>query len=140
MEIRNIRELAALMKEYGLTALDFSEKDCSVRLERGAAASVRATDTPDVIDAGPETEEPGSGIVVVKSPMVGVYYSAAGIDAKPFVSLGDRVKAGDVLCIIEAMKMMNEIVAEQEGVIAEVCVSNRQVVEFGHPLFRIRPN
>jgi len=135
MEIRDIRELAALMREYGLTALDLSEKDSAVHLERGARAPGRAPDAPA---AAPKPETADDDIVTVKSPMVGVYYASAGADAKPFVSLGDSVRPGDVLCIIEAMKMMNEIIAEQEGTIAEVCVSNKQVVEFGHPLFRIK--
>ena len=69
--------------------------------------------------------------------MVGVFYSAPGADESPFVAVGDTVHAGDVLCIIEAMKIMNEITAERDGVIIEICVENKQVVEFGQPLFRI---
>jgi acetyl-CoA carboxylase biotin carboxyl carrier protein len=70
--------------------------------------------------------------------MVGVFYSAPAEDASPYVKIGDPVRKGDVLCIIEAMKLMNEITAEQDGVIAEVCTDNAQVVDYGHVLFRMK--
>ena len=69
---------------------------------------------------------------------MGVFYAAPAPDAKNFVEVGDHVKKGDVLCIIEAMKLMNEITAEQDGVIVEICVGNKQVVEYGQPLLRMR--
>ena len=74
---------------------------------------------------------------LVLAPTVGVFYSAPGPDARPFVEVGDQVKKGDTLCIIEAMKLMNEIPAEVDGTVAEICVGNGQVVEFNQPLFRI---
>ena len=74
---------------------------------------------------------------LVLSPTVGVFYSAPSPDARPFVEVGDQVKKGDTLCIIEAMKLMNEIPAELDGTVAEICVGNGQVVEFNQPLFRI---
>ncbi|MDO4356300.1 MAG: acetyl-CoA carboxylase biotin carboxyl carrier protein, partial [Clostridia bacterium] len=76
-------------------------------------------------------------VTPVKSPMVGVFYAAPSPEKPPFVKVGDRVKKGDVLCIIEAMKLMNEITAEQDGEIADVCVANGDVVEFGQILFKI---
>ena len=130
------------MRETGLTALEFSEGDFHVKLERRgeafAAAPVVGTvqleeDSPKQNTAAENPEH-----FTVASPMVGVFYAAPGEDAKPYVTLGDTVKTGDTLCIIEAMKMMNEITAECDGVITEVCVSNKQVVEYGHPLFRIK--
>ena len=75
-------------------------------------------------------------ITEVKSPMVGVFYAAPSPDAQPFVQVGSKVKKGDVLCIIEAMKLMNEITAEQDGTIVEICAQNGQAVEYGTPLFR----
>ena len=77
-------------------------------------------------------------IVQVTSPMVGVFYAAPAENAEPFVKVGDRVKRGQTLCIVEAMKLMNEIMAELDGEIVEVCVQNGQVVDFGCPLFRIK--
>ena len=74
----------------------------------------------------------------VNAPMVGVFYAAPAPDAEPFVRVGQHVQRGDVLCIVEAMKLMNEITADADGEIAEICVENGQVVEFGQPLFRIR--
>ena len=74
---------------------------------------------------------------LVLSPTVGVFYAAASPDSKPFVEVGDQVKKGDTLCIIEAMKLMNEIPAEVDGTVAEICVGNGQVVEYNQPLFRI---
>lgn len=75
---------------------------------------------------------------MVPDPIVGVFYAAPTESAAPYVALGDRVKKGQTLCIVEAMKLMNEIAAEEEGVIAEICAANGQVVEYGTPLFRIR--
>ena len=72
----------------------------------------------------------------IRSPMVGVFYAAPSPQEEPFVSIGARVKKGDVLCVIEAMKLMNEIVADQDGEVVDVCVSNGQAVEYGTPLFR----
>jgi acetyl-CoA carboxylase biotin carboxyl carrier protein len=70
--------------------------------------------------------------------MVGVFYASPAPDMKPYVSIGDTVQAGDVLCVIEAMKMMNEITAEKSGVVTEICAGNKQIVEYGHPLFHLR--
>jgi acetyl-CoA carboxylase biotin carboxyl carrier protein len=70
--------------------------------------------------------------------MVGIFYAAPSPDAEPYVKVGDKIKKGDVLCIVEAMKIMNEITSEVDGVVTELCVSDRQIVEYGHPLFRIR--
>ena len=74
----------------------------------------------------------------MESPMVGVFYAAPSPDSEPYVSVGSSVNKGDVLCLIEAMKLMNEVTAEKSGVITEVCVENGQVVEYGQPLFRIK--
>ena len=73
----------------------------------------------------------------IKSPIVGVFYAAASPDAKPFVEIGSRVKKGDVVCIVEAMKLMNEITAEFDGEVVDVCVHNGDVVEYGQPLFKL---
>ena len=86
-----------------------------------------------------DEDEVAKGLFTVTAPKVGVFYTSSSPDAKRFVTLGDRVKKGDVLCIIEAMKLMNEITAEQDGTIVELCVGNGQVVEYGHPLFRMKP-
>ena len=141
MEVKDVRELAGLMREMGITALEYKDGDSCLKMERAAAVAAGA---PAVVAAPVVHAEAPVGVAaaavlegfVVKSPMVGVFYKAPGADKPPFVSAGDAVRTGDVLCIIEAMKIMNEITAERDGVIAEVLVENKQVVEFGQPLFR----
>jgi len=139
MESKEIRELASIMKEMGLTVLDYNCDGVAIRIERAAANIPEAM--PKAIDAQPPEERyeesATAGGFVVKSPMVGVFYSAPGVDKKPYVAVGDAVHEGDVLCIIEVMKIMNEIIAERDGVVTEICVENKQVVEFGQTLFRM---
>ena len=136
MDEANIRKYAQLMKELELTGLEITEGDTVVRLERNGAAPVLAApaaSAPPDVPAG----APVARGTPVCSPMVGVFYVAPSENAAPFVSAGDRVKQGDVLCIIEAMKLMNEITAERDGVIAEVCATDGQTVEYGTVLFRM---
>ena len=160
MDANNIRNYASLMKEMGLTALEINENGSTVRLERtmqqAAAAvapqvialdavsgvagnNVASAAAGSTVAATPVTAatDSVSGLTPVTSPMVGVFYCAPSENAEPYVRVGDKVKKGDVLCIIEAMKLMNEITAECDGTIEEVCVSNGQVVDFGHIMFRI---
>ena len=125
MNEAEIRKYAELMRELDLTGLEVTENGCVVRLERTPAAPVPAA-------------APQEGTTEVTSPMVGVFYAAPAENAEPFVKVGDRVKRGQTLCIVEAMKLMNEIMAELDGEIVEVCVQNGQVVDFGCPLFRIK--
>ena len=152
MKETDIRRYAELMKELELTGLEITEDNKVVRLERNLtvspetvmavpAASITAPMTTPMAAQMPGEAgvNPTAGDhVVVKSPIVGVFYTAPAENAEPFVSLGDPVKKGQTLCIIEAMKLMNEICAESDGVIQEICVTNGQVVEYGTELFRIR--
>ena len=139
MKEADIRKYAALMKELDLTGLEITEENKKVRLERSVSAVARETvySVPE-----PTTEErtqpEGRDTFSVKSPIVGVYYASPAENAPPFVSVGDSVTKGQTLCIVEAMKLMNEILAEETGVIAEICVTDGQVVEYGTELFRIR--
>ncbi|MEL4105703.1 acetyl-CoA carboxylase biotin carboxyl carrier protein [Oscillospiraceae bacterium WX1] len=139
MEFNDIKQLAALMRDMGLVTLDYTDGAASIRLERAAAVVQAAPVAVEVKAAEPVAAAPDSaaGTYTVTSPMVGVFYAAPATDKQPYVSLGDHVNVGDVLCIIEAMKMMNEITAEKSGVITEICAGNKQIVEYGHPLFRI---
>lgn len=138
----DIRRYAALMHELNLTGLEINESKQMLRLERQADSSTHiALGTAAVIPQPEETAPTAAtatGYDTITSPMVGVFYTAPAENAAPFVQVGDTVKKGTILCIIEAMKLMNEIVAEQDGVIAEVCVENGQLVEFGTPLFHIK--
>lgn len=135
MKEADIRKYANLMKELDLTGLEITENDRVVRLERNLTAEVRPVSTAPA--AVPQVQPSAEG-VSVKSPMVGLFYAAPAENAEPYVTLGDRVKKGQTLCIVEAMKLMNEIAAEEDGVISEICVTNGQMVEYGTELFRIR--
>ena len=138
MNETDIRRYAELMRELELTGLEITEGDRVVRLERTnsvPAGTAAAPVSPSV--PGTASPESGGGYTSVKSPLVGVFYAAPAENAAPYVAVGDRVRKGQILCIVEAMKLMNEITAEEDGVIQQVCVSNGQVVEFGTELFRI---
>lgn len=148
MNIEEIKELAQLLKQNDLSALEVNQGDSHIRMERtvtAAAPAVTETAAAAPIPAAasaPAQDAPGAGVdfnnaVEVKSPMVGVFYAAPSPEAEPYVRVGKRVKKGDVLCIIEAMKLMNEIVAEQDGEILDVCARNGDVVEFGQKLFML---
>ena len=140
MNDADIRKYANLMSELGLTGLEITENDRVVRLERAPApvAPVRETVTlpaaPAAAPAPPAAPAAEGGEVT--SPMVGVFYAAPAENAEPFVKVGDHVKRGQTLCIVEAMKLMNEIMAEMDGEIVAVCAENGQVVDYGCPLFR----
>ena len=142
MNETDIRKYARLMQELELTGLEITEDNRVVRLERSVPGAVRETVAVPVAPAAPAAapvpDRGTDGLTGVTSPLVGVFYAAPAENAAPYVSVGDRVKRGQVLCVIEAMKLMNEITAEDDGVIAEICVTNGQVVEFGTELFRIR--
>lgn len=138
MKDTDIRKYAELMKELDLTGLEISDDNTKVRLERSLTA-VPAERVITVADsASPAENKNDADYVSIKSPIVGVFYAAPAENAEPFVSVGDKVEKGKTLCIIEAMKLMNEIAAEESGTVAEVCVKNGQVVEFGTELFRFR--
>lgn len=135
MNEAEIRKYAMLMQELGLTGLEVKENVGVVRLERaGAAAPAASAAAADPVAA--QSPAPSAGLLI-RSPMVGVFYAAPTEDSEPFIKEGDHVKKGDTLCVIEAMKLMNEIPAEQDGVITGILVKNGQTVEYGTPLFQI---
>ena len=155
MNLEEIRTLAEIMSDNGLTAIEITEGESNIRLEKNPPACVPAAPMPipAVIPAAPvqaapaaeapaqESAVPASGsfsnLTEVKSPMVGVFYDSPSPEADPYVKVGDKVKKGDVLCIIEAMKLLNEITAEQDGEIVDICAHNADVVEYGQTLFKI---
>ena len=142
MNIKDIKALAAVLTQADLTALEYSEGELHIRMERAAARPA----APQPLNMSPIAAEPTlpveekndfNNLCDVKAPMVGVFYAAPAPDAKPFVRVGDTVEKGQVICIIEAMKLMNEIEADATGTIREVLVENGSPVEFGQPLFVI---
>jgi acetyl-CoA carboxylase biotin carboxyl carrier protein len=139
MNTEQIREYAEVMRENGLTLLEIKDGEAYVRLKRektSAAFAPRA-----LISARPAEEKDPSvdfnDLTTVVSPLVGVFYASPSPEAEPFVRVGSAVKQGDVLCIVEAMKLMNEITAESDGEIVDVCANNGDVVEFGQVLFKV---
>lgn len=138
MKEADIRKYAELMKELGLTGLEITDDNNKVRLERSVSVPAKeaAYSVPESAGAA-QVEADSKDYFSVRSTIVGVFYAAPAENAEPYVSLGDSVKKGQTLCVVEAMKLMNEITAEEGGVIAEVCVTNGQVVEYGTELFRI---
>ena len=134
MKESDIRKYAQLMQELGLTGLEITENDQVVRLERSVPAAKQAV----TVEAPVPTEKENTDYISIKSPVVGLFYAAPAENADPYVSLGDRVKQGQTLCIVEAMKLMNELSAECDGIIEKICVTNGQMVEYGTELFRIR--
>ncbi len=155
MEEREIRKYAELMRETGLTGLEITRNNTIVRLERSPSAPVvysgnNGTASPLASSQAVSVSEEGTGLLPfsgktaaakthsVLSPLVGVFYAAPTENAPPFVKVGDTVCRGQTLCIIEAMKLMNEITAEEDGTVTEVCATNGQVVEYGTELFRLR--
>ena len=139
MKEADIRKYAQLMKELELTGLEITEDNQVVRLERGAAASLPQTAfTGPPISTTPSERKEHADYISVKSPIVGLFYAAPAENADPYVAVGDSVKKGQTLCIVEAMKLMNELRAECDGIIAEICVANGQMVEYGTELFRIK--
>ena len=149
--IEEIKELLAAFDGSKATALDIQmgeDEFISIRQKSAKAAvavpAAAVNETPAVeVQVSTEPAAPVmTGVKTegtpVESPMVGVFYSAPSPDSEPYVTVGSEVNKGDVICLIEAMKLMNEVTAEKNGVIAEVCVENGQVVEYGQPLFVIK--
>lgn len=131
MNAEAIREYAHLMRELDLTGLEVNENGATIRLERGKAEEDVSKPQEAAADM---KEEKGS---LITSPMVGVFYTSPEENAEPYVKKGDKVRKGDTLCLIESMKLLNEITADRDGIILEVLGKNATVVGFGTPLFRI---
>lgn len=151
MDPNDLERLVKLMNENDLVELEIEEEGRTVRLRKaqGLALPVAApypTLPPPVAvpsaappsAPSPAPSGPAAGLVEIRSPIVGTFYKAASPEAPPFVQAGDRVKVGQVVCIVEAMKVMNEIQAEVAGEVVEVLVENGQAVEYDQPLYRVR--
>jgi acetyl-CoA carboxylase biotin carboxyl carrier protein len=148
MDIRKVKKLIELLEESGISELEISEGEESVRISRhprtAPAAAAPAPQAPAAAPAPaplPATaageHKPRNDDQTITSPMVGTYYSASAPGAKPFIELGMEIKVGQILCIIEAMKMMNQIESDKTGRITAILAKNGEPVEFGQPLFVI---
>ena len=146
MDLRKLKKLIDLVQESGIAELEITEGEEKVKIVKGGVVSVAAAPVaaapaaerpPAPAAAAPSTPEPEAAPEghVVKAPMVGTFYRSPSPDAKAFVDVGQTVKEGDTICIIEAMKLMNEIEADGVGVVKAILVENGQPVEYGQPLF-----
>lgn len=143
MDRKVLKAATDAMRELGLSEIYIKDSETEIMLKREAGAAPMPiaprtqTTTAEEAPADAVIESPAADWVEVKSPLLGVFYEAPSPDAPPFVRPGDKVKKGDVLCIVEAMKMMNEICAETDGTIVDVCAENGALVEYGQLLFKI---
>lgn len=148
MDLKAVKALVGILNKNDLSSIEITEGDKKIKIEKNVSScqaalqQTPASNNPQtakeaVSDAPIESGVDFNNITEVKSPMVGVFYAAPSPESRPFVKIGDRIKKGDVLCIVEAMKLMNEICAETEGEIIDICAENEQVVEFGQTLFKI---
>ena len=154
MDIRKVKKLIELLEESGISELEISEGEESVRISRHprAGMQIAAPQAAPIVYAAPAAAQapapataanaageraPRNDEHTVSSPMVGTYYSSASPGAKPFVEIGSEIKVGQILCIIEAMKMMNQIESDKEGRVTAMLAKNGEPVEFGQPLFII---
>ena len=150
MDLRKLKKLIDLVQESGIAELEITEGEEKVKIVKGGVVTVAAAPAPAIAAASPPAgaaaaaaapaaePEPGQEGHVVKAPMVGTFYRSPSPDAKVFVEVGQAVKEGDTICIIEAMKLMNEIEADSAGTIVESLAENGKPVEFGQKLFKIR--
>ena len=149
MDLRKIKKLMELLEESGIAEIEVKEGEESIKLSRNISSTTNMQ-VPQIIQqpVQPPTNQKTSDIVTtavdnlkkekrntVNSPMVGTFYASASPESKPFVTIGQSVKKGDTLCILEAMKMMNQVQAESDGKIVEILVDNAEPVEFDQPLF-----
>jgi len=151
MDLRRIEALLQLLGEHDVSEFHYRDEELSLRLRLGH----RAPATPEALPLAtpppaPAREEappapaaaprPDDNLVIVESPMVGTFYRSSSPGADPFVEVGDHVSPGATLCVVEAMKLMNEIEAEAHGTLVSILVENASPVQFGQPLFAIRPD
>jgi acetyl-CoA carboxylase biotin carboxyl carrier protein len=153
MDLRKLKKLIDLVQESGIAELEITEGEEKVKIVKGGAVSISAASAapppgpapvPAAVAAAPAAGAPAAAPAeppagqeghVVKAPMVGTFYRSPSPDAKPFVEVGQPIKEGQTICIIEAMKLMNEIEADASGVVKAILVENGQPVEYGQPLF-----
>ncbi len=145
MDIEEIKQLIQLMVDNDLSEVDIADGESKISLKRGpgdlpvvTALPPAAAPAPPASEAAPP-EPPAEELLEIRSPMVGTFYASSSPDSDLYVAVGTSVGEETVVCIIEAMKVMNEIKAECSGTITEICVKNAQPVEFGQVLFRVRP-
>lgn len=140
IDIATLKEYIKVLEDSSLATIEIADETNSIRLEKSnTTGCVTVTAPPAAVAEAPAAPVAAADNgKAIKSPIVGVFYAAPSPDAQPYVSVGKKVKKGDVVCIIEAMKCMNEIQAEEDGEITAVLANNGELVEYGQPLFQIQ--
>ncbi len=138
-DLQKVKELIELMKANDLIEIEVVDGDSKILLRRPGTVQPPplVSAAPPVSSAAPVSED--AGLESIKSPIVGTFYQASNPDSAPYVKISDRVNPDTVVCVVEAMKVMNEIKAEIDGTIVEICCKDGQAIEFGQVLFKVRP-
>ena len=145
MRKEEIRELIRIVEESGIAELEVTEGRRSIRISKGVSAAASVAPHPasfapppaPAAEAGPDEEKLASNLKQITSPMVGTFYRAPAPGSEPFADIGQSVAAGQTVCIVEAMKLMNELGSDYSGVVRKILVENAQPVEYGQPLFLV---
>ena len=137
MDIKEIKALAEVLNKMNLSKLEVSEGDKKIVIKRQINNTASTTVVTETISKQ-ETIKPKDDSIIIKAPFAGVFYSASSPKSQPFVKVGSTVNKGDVVCIVEAMKLMNEITADVSGTITEICAQNEGIVEYGQVLFKLK--
>jgi acetyl-CoA carboxylase biotin carboxyl carrier protein len=155
VDLKDIKAIIDLMKKNSITEFELERQDSKIRLKRGLNGGAQTVQPDDAIPAAPVPAQPvmavpatppavppsvPTGEVDIKSPMIGTFYRAPSPEAGNYIEVGSEVNIDTVVCIIEAMKVMNEIKAEVKGVVTQILIENAKPVEFGQPLFKVRPS
>lgn len=149
MNLKEIKELIALMNENELMELEIERDGMKIRLRKSASGKIETITEehvrPSVVQVARTGEKPAEpskperNVTAIKAPMVGTFYRSASPESKPYIEIGQTVEVGQVVCIIEAMKLMNEIKSEVRGKVVEILVENARSIEYGQPLFMLEP-
>lgn len=145
LNLEILKEIIQIMKDEDLSEVSIEQNDVKIQVRRASAQPIVATQGAAALEVPEEAGRPSlventaADLAVIQAPMVGTFYRSPSPEAESYVNVGDEIEAGQVICIIEAMKLMNEITADQHGAIVEILVEDGQPVEYGQALFRIRP-
>jgi acetyl-CoA carboxylase biotin carboxyl carrier protein len=155
MDLKDIKAIIDLMRKNAISEFEMERQDFKIKLKRGASGGIAPVDEPNAVPYALPPAAPAPGLpaaapapaaaaspslLEIKSPMIGTFYRAPSPESPNYVEIGAEVMPETVVCLIEAMKVMNEIKAEAKGVVTHILVENAKPVEFGQPMFRIRPN
>lgn len=138
MEYEKIVELMKMMENSSLTTFSYKDDENQILLKKDPSSVKEVKKAPVIVAKSEDKQDDDENTMYIKSPLIGTFYEAPSPQAKPFVSIGDKITKGQVVGVIEAMKMMNEVVSEYDGIVDEILVENEQIIEYDQPLFRIK--